>query len=477
VKSLCETAINSGSYEAKEVFVSIGLKAIDYHHITSNESSSSSSSSSSTSVDSSSFPTVLSKDDAFVQLNGQSKIEVDENGIFISIPTMPTNENKSTRSTLNTGRRGLRIAVSSHMKVVCVQSSSLILSIPVKRKNIENTLTSSSVEGDDDGSTVEKTEGGGGEKEQTTPAAEGEREERKKSKDGNGHEEEKMRQFLSSSILAIPWIYEGHSLSPAAYIAENESKLTLEEREKVLKEAEEDSIIFANTVVCLAEFISSVPEETTEEILICFSCSEKIIRDILGIMIKLNCCFSNDMNRYDRLALSFPWLLDDDEQQQLIDNEGYLTVEGEGSGRESGGGNSQRKGIEEVSLENNELKKRLKTIEEENSLLKRERNELTKQLLETKEEISLLKVKGSTTGGGPPSTSSLENRISTTAVTEDGKIEDNNSSHSEGKSSVFSDGIISISEKSEELKELATKIIELETKLNISMKKEVSTFY
>jgi hypothetical protein len=470
VKSLCETSINSGSYEAKEVFVSVGLKAIDYHHTTSNESSSSTSSFSSSSLlsnDSSTFPTVLSKDNAFVQLNGQSKIEVDENGIFISIPTMPTidhNNTKSTRSSLNTGRRGLRIAGSSQMKLVCVQSSSLILSIPVKRKTIENTSSSSSSTEDEDS---EKPEMVNGEKEPTTER----KEERKKSKEGNGgNEEEKMRQFLSSSILAIPWTYEGHSLSPAAYIAENESKLSLEEREKLLKEAEEDSIIFANTVVMLAEFISSVPENT-EEILICFSCSDKSTRDLLGILMKLNCCFPLDMNRYDRLASSFPWLLDEEEQQQLMDSD-YLTVEGD-SGRESGGGGgSQRKGIEEVSLENNDLKKRLKTIEEENSLLKRERNELTKQLLETKEEMSMLKVKGSSVSTGGAAPLSLENR---TSVTEEGKLEDNNSSHSEGKSSVFSDGIISISEKSEEIKELATKIIELETKLNISMKKEVKS--
>jgi len=455
LKSLTETAVNSGSYEAKEIFVSIGLSAFD--------------SSSSGAIDvydpnhPTNFPTSLSKDHAFVQLNGQSTIEVDENGIFISIPTMPTTKSKNpsnagaettAKSTLNTGRRGLRIPANGSMKLVCVQPSSIVLSIPVKHKTLDtSTVAPDSPLPPSPAHQFTRSRSRSTEKEgvpdvtpkarsNSTASASG------ASKVEQGEEDEKMRQFLTSSILAIPWTYEGHSLSPAAYISENESRLSPEERERLLKAAEEDSIIFANTVVLLAEFISSVPENT-EEILICFSCSDKLIRDILALTMRLFTCFPAEVNRYDRISSTYPWLIenpDDDNNEANISEGEHTAIE-------------------------NELKKRLMTVEEENASLKRERNELTLQLLEKKEEISLIKAKGGAASHGTVVTSA-------SAVEGDHSHGDDvGSSH--GASNLTSD-FAGANTSSEEggngelsYKELSAKIIELENKLNISNKKEL----
>jgi len=50
-----------------------------------------------------------------------------------------------------------------------------------------------------------------------------------------------MQRFLSSSILAIPWTYEGCHHSPEAYAGDN-FDLTAEERQQLIKEAEEGSM-------------------------------------------------------------------------------------------------------------------------------------------------------------------------------------------------------------------------------------------
>jgi hypothetical protein len=385
------------------------------------------------------YPTVLSKENAFVQLNGQSMIEVDNTGIFISIPTLPaasattkstktSNDSGSGGSRLNTTRRGLRIPASANMKVMSVQSSSIVLSIHIKKKNLENTIPPPPAPG---------VEG--------SPATPSKQLNRSRSKSGGNNgtgngEEEQMRQFLSSSILAIPWAYEGHSLSPAAYIAENESKLSPEERERLLKEAEEDSVIFANTVVVLAEFISTVPEGT-EEILICFSGSDKLIRDILAFTMRTFTCFPERMSRYDRLLHGFPWFQEDiDEANENNNGEGYEAAE-------------------------SELKKRLKVVEEDNSFLKKERNELTKQLLSTKEEIALLKA-----------SRHHQQQLQSGAGSLDSSDHHNHpfspNSNTVGDSEYLPSITSPMANSSEEFKELSVKVIEMENKLTISLRKE-----
>lgn len=387
LKSVAEAAIEYDNYEAKEIFISLGLNEEETQSAPSD------------------FPdslnTVLSKEHSFLQFNGHSKVEVDENGIFISIPTLNPSETNNTtgikgqvnqnknksKHTFNTSRRGLRIPASTALKITCVQPTSLILSLPIKAAvNSEPTETS------------------------TSPL---EGEEPQKATNTNA-DDEKMRQFLNSSILAIPWTYEGHNLSPAAYISENESRLTPEEREKILKEAEEDSIIFANTVVSLTEFIASVPEGT-DELLICFSCQDRLSRDALALSLRALSCTSNGSTRLDRRKI-LPWI-----------NEG-----------EDNADNSLVAMEQESELD---LKKRLKSMEEENSQLKRERNELTKQLLVVKEECNGLRSKGS------------------------GQLSGNDQTANQKKSTESELDL-------ENNLELSSKVIELENKLTILSKRE-----
>ena len=341
--------------------------------------------------------TVLSKDTSFLQMNGFSTIEVDEKGIFISIPTASI-KGRDSKHSFNTSRRGLRIPANAKMHVSCAQPQSLVLTVPITRKNIEGTEDKQNTEDSSDN-------------------------EEKNDEAVLGNDEDKMKAFLSSSIVAIPWTYEGHNLSPHAYITENESKLSPEERERILKEAEEDSINFANTICALAEFISSLPEGTNE-LLLCFGCGDRITRDTLAISMRALACQTEGTSRHERKRV-LPWLMED------------------------GKANS------EVIAENNEsdleLRKRLKQVEEENGTLKRERNELTKQLLETKEEIAAVK--------------SHQNRI------QRGVSQDHSSADDESALPAVTDGEVS-RDAAEQLRELSSKVIELENRLSMSTKKE-----
>lgn len=334
--SMLEAVIDHGMHESKEVCVSLGLKEGE-NCITSN-------------VSGVQLSTVLDRDLPFLQLHGRSHIEIDEQGIFISIPTfqqssLPSGKGSnssssglknagakdpqpSAKASFNTSRRGLRLPASSDMTVWCAQPTALLLRVPVTRKSGETDESPSSP------GSVSAPESGG--------------------------EDEKMRQFLNSSILSIPWIYEGHNLSPAAYIAENESQLSPEDRERIVKEAEEDSIIFANTVCALAEFISTLPEGTSE-LLLCFHCVDRHARDVLALSMRALACQPSNSTRANRYS-TLPWFHSDPSAGQDL--------------------------VAEAAETDQDLRRRLKAMEAETIELKRERNELMNQLLAVREDLS-----------------------------------------------------------------------------------------
>ena len=357
--SQAESTIENGSFEARGVSVSLGLgqappsiSAGDVHGDDSRDSLNYSSHGfpgSAADTLAQTLSTVLSKKVAFLQFDGRSTVEVDEQGIFISIPTadpatttppgtaerrpsglpgMMSSAKKTVnsksdhntaayRSKFKAPRRGLRIPGTTGLKVTCAQPLSLVLSVPVKREDGSESADGSSRTDDLDMS-----------------------------------EEERMRRFLSSSTVSIPWTYEGHNYSPEAEaFTVNDPNLTYEEKQDILREAERDAVVFANTVVALAEFISALPEGT-KEICICFSCPDRLVRDSMVLSVRGLAAMPTTTTRFERKAV-FPWLM----------HEGDETLVAESNENET-----------------QEAKRLLKAKEEENLTLKRERNELTVQV-------------------------------------------------------------------------------------------------
>ena len=450
--------------------------------------------------------TVLSKKVAFLQFDGRSTVEVDESGIFISIPTFdntapsaqqahgsggsvqkpqglpPTkkekreiypNSEKNTasgnsssalsaasssssssaaaqRSTrLKMMRRGLRIPANAHLRVSCAQPLSLVLTVPIKRDG-------DSGGGPDDDSDNHFSNGNGASRHSHTGGGGG-------GNAGSGLDEEateeaeRMRRFLSSGTVSIPWTYEGHDHSPEAYL-QSDPNLSYDDKQEILREAERDSVIFANTICSLAEFISALPEGTSE-ICICFSCPDRLVRDTMVLSLRALAAMPPSCTRHERRSV-FPWLAPEGGDAQLV----------------------------AAASENEQLetKKVLKAREEENQVLKRERNELTVQLLASREELVSLKNR----------MQQLQNQTSKSLQTPDkrnsgtantfagfGAAQDAASAASAtgGAGGLLGGGSgggggTEIG-KGEAFKQLSSKIIELENKLAIATKREVSILY
>lgn len=429
-------------------------------------------------VDPHTLHTTLSKENAFLQLNGRCTVEVDEQGIFISIPTFHAPSRLSNHSAhrdgdktaFNTSRRGLRLPISTHMKVHCAAPSSLVLSVPLMQQQgataaAGDTSDPLSPTGDDDGVSSTSSSPTKASRQDGADAIDGSRESVTKA----ARDDEAMQQFLSSSILAIPWTYEGHNLSPEAYISGLGNKLSPEDREKLLKEAEEDSMIFAQTVVALAEFIASVPEGS-KELLLCFSCADRLTRDTLVLSMRALACKPSNTSRYERRR-TLPWV-------QWEEGDGKAP--GTGAAGVGQGSSATANGTTPEASEH-EWKRRLKVVEEEAAALKRERNELTKQLLETKEELSLTKTKFAKAVKLGTGTLSATHSDVALVASGDALPLTQRSAYSEGDDmvSVHSQGgeTATVDETADvfamtDARQLQQKLIEVENKLAMSTKRE-----
>jgi len=411
--------------------------------------------------------TVLSKDVAFLQFDGRSTVDVDETGIFISIPTFDneattlqssssssstsqhTNKENtfssslfsSSLSTVNstttttkktkrvnnfkTSRRGLRIPASSGLKVSCAQPLSLVLTVPIKQESSSMSSMSGHVT-----------------------------EQQQQQQQHDNDTDESMRRFLSSSTVQIPWTYEGHNHSPEAYAdLQNESMLSVEEKEEMMKDLERDSIIFASTVCSLAEFISSLPEGT-EELCICFSCSDRLVRDTLVLSIRGLVALPSDFTRHERKKV-FPWISDSGEVLSNL--------------------------IAENNESDKELQSRLMIMEETNNALKKERNELTIQLVEAREEVVIMKGSRHTyynhkEEGNNNNISSSSSSSSSSVVAAHHDSSDHHSpiDNSYSVQHHHDDDTTSGGGSREAFKHLSRKIIELENQLSIANKREVT---
>ena len=464
----------------------------------------------------SALPTVLSKSTAFVQLDGRSTVEVDSQGVFISIPTFenkpppPTSAQQQKRSSigqignmfrrnsgaskdvmlaeatsatalagrgkggkqqqqLRTSRRGLRIPASPLLRVSCAQPLSVVLTVPItSATSPPQQESSSAVEGSAANSDATEQDGDG---KQTEAEA------------------EKMRRFLASSTVAIPWTYEGHNHSPEAYAASAGSVDGMggrqgaaeaeEERARLLRESERDSLIFASTVSCLAEFISALPEGATE-VRICFACSDRLVRDALALSMRALACQPAAATRPERMRV-FPWLgLSDgcggsgttagsDEEG---DAQSEMSSESEADGDEgrrgrrwrargpAGRGSARDVLVAAVSAgeADGDARRQLRLREEENAALKRERNELTDQLLEAREQLLTWRVTAGAKTAAAAATG-VGNESSDVLVGHD----DGGGAEGEGADHV---GAMAV-------KQLSGKVIELENKISIAAKKEV----
>jgi hypothetical protein len=437
--SLVESALKNSYYEASEINVSMGLEEKDIVAVgDEHENTSVQSNERETTA---AVPehlkihlvheqiTTLSTESIFFQFSGHSSVSIDSKGLFISIPvarpdassntaTATTNASSAigpnkpaSRPMFRTSSRGLRIPPSNGISVHCSQPAALVLVVPIRSSAATATSTTTASESSSD------------------LAAESE---------GKGAADPSMSSFLSSATLTIPWVYEGIH-SPEAIAAVRDPHVSDEQRERLRKEAEEDSINFANMVVSLAEFIASMPDSTTE-IKICLSCPDRLQRDVLASAIRSLLCQAAGATSAERLR-ALPWLSSDASQQSTS------------SGLDESSDSAAASDIASLRL-------RMKALEEDNYSLKRERNELFEQIMIEREasvKRDLQANKASITSTSQDSTSQADASLSITVETPLDTL----------------DGQADKEESSPNDRVVTAKLIELETRLSVASRREV----
>eukprot|EP01031_Cornospumella_fuschlensis_P035856 gene35856-43489_t len=225
--SLAEAAFDYQQFEAQHVHVSLGLQPCKA------ELSSASSASATTALDA---------DLPFVQLQGESTVQVGREGVFISLPSQSPH--------FNTCSRGLRLPLTADCKVYCASPGAVLLYVPVRQKPAE-------AEGPDASTSSAVAEDGG-----------------------------RLRAFLASAPISIPWSYEGHTLSPAAYLSPAHlTGLSAAEREGLERAAEAENVCFAQQIASLTDFVSALPD-FAEGIFVSFVLAERVTRDLLALVLR-----------------------------------------------------------------------------------------------------------------------------------------------------------------------------------------------
>lgn len=443
----------------------------------------------------SSYPSTLARDHCYSQFINSSMIEIDTNGIFISIPTVAMAMGGPVSSGghnggLNTSRRGLRIPRNEQIKVSCVQATTLLITLPVTavtttipryRTNNNTGGTGNGVEFVHSGPSTPtksphspKKEYGNNNNDDSahTDVIDGTEEDTGST---GGSDEDGMKQFLTSSTITIPWSYEGHHLSPAAYIlsaggsgSEMDSSSSAHTHTgkdaELLHQAEMDSIVFANSVVTLAEFISSLPEGTNE-LYICLHCSDRQTRDLLALSIRLlvSSPAINCSNRNERRKL-LPWTSGSGTTHESHD---ALTSLHAKEQQEDGTMETTHEGANSAAAAAQiiELKHYTKSLEEENISMKKEQKELLNQLLQSREDFQQFKVQQQKLQQQQP----LPSPVVVAAVDTD----DTTTEGSEKSTEAVAATTIITADQNEEIKQLTMQVREYEYKLSVAQKKQV----
>lgn len=302
-------------------------------------------------------PTVLSSTgpDPFMQLEGLSYIEVDSNGIFVSLPVPPAPDNaessdepmsmnsismrSSAASNRKPLRRGLLIASSDAITVECTQPVSLVITVPITRENPDGTpYIPTEDECNDATGTHQKSD----------------------IDDGIHTDKSSPRPSIGPEPhVVLPWTYIRILNSQGI-----RSDLTAEE----IEDEEREASSFASIITSLEEFVQRVPLHK-QEIRLCISCGDRAERDALVCMIRA-LVVGNLLQPEERLDL-FPWRQRKVKKTDACDDDASNSEEGDGRG------NGHEHQAEKYNQKINELMERIKELELETDTIRTMQGRMT----------------------------------------------------------------------------------------------------
>lgn len=273
-------------------------------------------------IDVMSRPSILARYTPFMALEGLSSIEVEQDGIFISLPVppLPSEERAAAAAAASGGmnsetvvpikrqqevvvslpayrkvRRGLQIPAADNITVHCTQPASLVIVIPLSRR--------ASPDGSD----------------------------------------------AAAQPVTLPWSYI-RILNPTA----SGAKVTSEQSEF----EEHEAASFGSILMTLEMFMSSLGSTVTE-LRLCIACGDRTHRDALACAVRAMVGMGLGPSKEERIA-AMPW--------------------NKSRGAEGGGASSNSSGGGDAANAVMDLARRLKELERENAQLKHDRFDMFVQV-------------------------------------------------------------------------------------------------
>jgi predicted transport protein len=271
---LVEDSVKQNYYEIKDAGVSFGVSIADLNEIVTDSGSADGSVNS--------RPSCLTRSLPFLQLEGRSYVEVDADGIFLSLPLPAASSNKKVR-------RGLHISSLDVVDVECVQLASLVLTLTASRRcvstdmsNIPMTLSSFSTDSNDSSASFSID----------SPAP-----------SPNTSLKQRVRGVSTDVDIVIgnnrsdicPWKF----IRIANFVDNPDADI------EGTNEDEEEATSFQTITSSLEKFIQSLVGAHSE-VKICVSCADRIQRDALCGIIRTLCIPRSTITHEDRLKL-LPW--------------------------------------------------------------------------------------------------------------------------------------------------------------------------
>jgi predicted transport protein len=285
---LVEDSVKQNYYEIKDAGVSFGVSIADLNEIVTDSGSADGSVNS--------RPSCLTRSLPFLQLEGRSYVEVDADGVFLSLPLPAASSNKKVR-------RGLHISSLDVVDVECVQLASLVLTLTASRRcvstdmsNIPMTLSSFSTDSNDSSASFSID----------SPAP-----------SPNTSLKQRVRGVSTDVDIVVgnnrsdicPWkfirIANFVDNPDAAKGTARSGNVETDTDIEGTNEDEEEATSFQTITSSLEKFIQSLVGAHSE-VKICVSCADRIQRDALCGIIRTLCIPRSTITHEDRLKL-LPW--------------------------------------------------------------------------------------------------------------------------------------------------------------------------
>jgi hypothetical protein len=226
-------------------------------------------------------PSSLMPNSNFFSLNGRSSVEVDIDGIFISLPIPKRDNYSQTNSNLNSNnssktknqskklRRGLHIPSNESLTIRCTQPASLVIIVQLRRGHMEGDTSLPSTTSTQDSNNETTTS-------PTSPL----------STDSSIDKDTNQSNPLEILPIIPPWSYIRNITSSDNSPKKGQTSVDIEAQ---TAEEEHEASSFGSSLTSIEMFLAGLGASVTT-VKICVSCGDRMQRDTLAACITALSC-------------------------------------------------------------------------------------------------------------------------------------------------------------------------------------------